>query len=127
MLAAVHARWAATRREEAATSANIKGGTQSPPHRSGGGLSPPCNGIFVTLEGAGPFLGTRTTTARDYDDFFLSPTFVHTLAAELAVDEVFGSFMSGAVAALGKLVNRLGTPVADHGSACAPKGGTPPA
>ena len=129
VLAAVRARWAATRREAAATFANVQGGDAIPPTPPrGGALSPPCHSMFVALEGAELLLGTGTTTAPSppvpSDDFFLSPTFVQTLAAELAVDEVFGPIMRGAAAALGKLVDRLGTPVANHGSACAPKGGT---
>jgi hypothetical protein len=84
--------------------------------------------MFVALEGVQLLLGTGTTTAPSppvpSDNFFLSPTFVQTLAAELAVDEGFGPIIRGAAAALGKLVDQLGTPVANHGSACAPKGWT---
>ena len=96
VLAAVRARWAATRREAAATFANVQGGDAIPPTPPrGGALSPPCHSMFVALEGAELLLGTGTTTAPSppvpSDDFFLSPTFVQTLAAELAVDEVFGT------------------------------------
>jgi hypothetical protein len=58
------------------------------------------------------------------EDFFLSPKFAQTLVAELAVDAIFGPIMFSAAAALGQLVNCLGTPVASHGSACAAKGWT---
>ena len=82
--------------------------------------------MFVALKGAELSLGTGTTMAPPppvpSEDFFLSPTFVHTLAAALVVDTVFGPIMRGAAAALGQLVDRLGTPVASHGSAQAPKG-----
>ena len=82
--------------------------------------------MFVALAGAELSLGTGTTTAPSppvpSDDLFLSPTFVQTLAAELAVDEVFGPIVRGAAAALGKLVDRLGAPIV--GPAHTPKGGT---
>ncbi len=45
-----------------------------------------------------------------------SPTFVWTLAAELAVDSFFGPIMRGAVAALGRLVDCHGTPIVDLAS-----------
>ena len=129
VLAAVRARWAVTRREAAATFANVQGGDAIPPTLPrGGALFPPCHSMFIALAGAELSLGTGTTMAPPppvpSEDFFLSPTFVQTLAAELVVDAVFGPIMRGAAAALGKLVDRLGTPVASHGSASAPKGGT---
>jgi hypothetical protein len=81
--------------------------------------------MFLALAGAELPLGTGTTTAPSppipSDDFFLSPTFVQTLAAELAVDAVFGPIMRGAAAALGTLVDRCGTPLAT--AAHAPQGG----
>ena len=128
-LAAVRARWAVTRREAAVTFANVQGGDAIPPTPPrGGGLSPPCNSMFIALEGAVLALGTGTTTAPPppvpSEDFFLSPTFVQTLAAALVVDPVFGPIVHGAAASLGRLVDRLGRPVAGHGSAIAPKGGT---
>ena len=82
--------------------------------------------MFVALAGTELSLGTGTTIAPSppvpSDDLFLSPTFVQTLVADLAVDEVFGPIMRGAAAALGRLVDRLGTPIV--GPASAPKGGT---
>ena len=53
-------------------------------------------------------------------------TFVQTLAAELAVDAVFGPIMPGTAATLGKLVDRLSTLVADHGSASRRRTGVQP-
>ena len=47
------------------------------------------------------------------DDLFLAPAFVQTLAAELAVDTLFGPILREAAAALSKLVDRLGTPIID--------------
>jgi hypothetical protein len=126
-LAAVRTRWAVTRREAAATFADVQEGDAVPstPPR-GGALSPPCQSMFVALAGTELSLGTGTTTAPSppvpSDDLFLSPTFVQTLVAGLAVDEVFGPIMRGAAAALGRLVDRLGTPIV--GPASAPKGGT---
>ena len=82
--------------------------------------------MFVALAGAELSLGTGTTTAPSppvpSDDLFLSPTFVQTLAAELAVDEVFGPIVRGTAAALGRLVDRLGAPIV--GPAHTPKGWT---
>ncbi len=56
------------------------------------------------------------------DDLLLSPTFVQTLAAELAVDVLFGPIVRGAAVALGQLVDRIGMPVVAPSRA--PKGGT---
>ena len=56
------------------------------------------------------------------DDLFLSPTFVQTLAAELAVDTFFGPIVRGAAAAFGRLVDRHGTPIVD--TARVPQGGS---
>ena len=82
--------------------------------------------MFIALAGAELSLGTGTTPAPSpvvpSDDLFLSRTFVQTLAAELAVDEVFGPFVCGAAAALGRLVDRLGRPIV--GPTRSPKGGT---
>jgi hypothetical protein len=82
--------------------------------------------MFIALAGAELSLGTGTTPAPSppvpSDDFFLSPTFVQTLAAELTVDAVFGPIVRGAAAALGKLVDRLGIPLVEP--VRAPKGGT---
>jgi hypothetical protein len=81
----------------------------------GGALSPPCP-MFLALAGAELPLGTGTTTAPSQpipsDYLFLSPTFVQTLAADLAVDEVFGPIMRRAAAALGTPVDRRETPLA---------------
>jgi hypothetical protein len=94
--------------------------------RGGGGLFPPCLSMFVALAGAELSLGTGTTPAPSppvpSDDLFLSPTFVQTLATELAVDEVFGPIVRGAAAALGQLVDQLGRPIV--GPTRSPKGGT---
>ena len=71
--------------------------------------------MFVALTGSELSLGTGTTTAPSppvpSDDLFLSPTFVQTLVAELAADAMFGPIVRGAAAALGKLVDRLGSPI----------------
>ena len=56
------------------------------------------------------------------DDFFLAPAFIQTLAAELAVDTLFGPILRGAAAVLGKLLGSLGTPIVDR--ARSPKEGT---
>ena len=120
MLAAVRATWAATRREAAVTFASTLEGGANPPTPS------PRSSMFIALAGSELSLGTGTTTAPPppvpSDDLFLSPTFVQTLAEELAVDAVFGPIMRDAAAALGKLVDRLGTPVVEP--ARTPKGGT---
>jgi hypothetical protein len=83
--------------------------------------------MFLALAGAELPLGTGTTTAPSppipSDDLFLSPTFVQTLEAELAVDEVFGPIMRRAAAALGTLVDRRGTPLAATAHAPGPQGG----
>jgi hypothetical protein len=63
--------------------------------------------MFVALAGAelSESLGTGTTRAPSpqvpSDDVFLSPTFVQTLAAELAVDALFGPIVHGVAVALG--------------------------
>ena len=71
--------------------------------------------MFIALAGSELSLGTGTTTAPSppvpSDDLFLSPTFVQTLVAELAADAMFGPIVRGAAAALGKLVDRLGSPI----------------
>jgi hypothetical protein len=81
--------------------------------------------MLVALAGAELALGTGTTTAPSppvpSNDFFLSPTFVKALAAELTADAVFGPIMRGAAAALGQLVDRVGTPIVEP--ARASKGG----
>jgi hypothetical protein len=65
----------------------------------------------------GAALGTGTTTAPSppapADDQFLSPAFVQRLAADLTTDTLFEPIVRGAAAALGKLVDQLGTPIAD--------------
>ena len=126
-LAAVRARWAATRREAAVTFAAVQGGDAiPPPPPRGGARPPPCTSMFVALPGAELSLGTGTTMAPlppvPLDDLFLSPTFVQTLGAELVVDVFFGPIMRGAAAAPGRLVDRRGTPIV--GSDRAPKGRT---
>ena len=90
--------------------------------------SPPCPSImmFVMLAGSELSLGTGTTQAPSAltptDDLFLVPAFVQTLAAELVVDTLFEPILRGdAAAALGKLVDRLCTPIVDR--AHWPKGG----
>ena len=123
-LAAVRAGWADTRR--AAAQRPTWGGTQTPQHR-------PCTSTPIALAGSALSLGTRTTPTPPTDspptppdDLFLAPAFAQTLAAELAVDALFGPILrggGGAAAALGRLVDRLGTPIVDR--ARSPKGGTP--
>ena len=92
----------------------------------GAGLSPPCTSMFIALAGSELSLGTGTTTAPSppvpSDDLFLSPTFVQTLVAELAADALFGPIVRGAAPALGKLVDRLGSPIV--GPTHSLKGGT---
>jgi len=129
MLAAIRATWAATRHEAAAIFAHTQeGGALPSTHAPGGGAlsSPPCSSMFIALAGSELSLGTGTTTAPSppvpSNDLFLSPTFVQTLTAELAIDAVFGPIVRGAAAALGQLVDRLGTPIG--GPAHAPKGGS---
>ena len=128
LLAAVRAGWAARRRTAAAVFAAVLGGDAIPPTPPGGGavLPPPCTSMFIALAGSDLPLGTGTTTAPSppvpSDDMFLSPTFVQTLAAELAVDTVFGPIVRGAAIALGQLVDRHGAPLVDP--ALSPKGGT---
>jgi hypothetical protein len=82
--------------------------------------------MFIALTSAELSLGTGTTMAPlplvPSNDHFLSPTFVETLVAELAVHALFGPIVRGAAAALGQLVDRLGTPIVEPASA--PKGGT---
>jgi hypothetical protein len=102
------------------------GGTQSPLHHPRGeALFLPCHSIFVALVGAELSLGTGTTTALlppvPSDEIFLSLKFVQNLAAELAVNEVFGPIVRGAKAAPGNLVDRLGKPIV--GPARSQKGG----
>ena len=81
--------------------------------------------MFVSLAGSELSLGTGTMPAPSpptpSDDLFLAPAFVQTLAAELAVDTLFVLILRGAAAALGKLVDSLGTPIVDR--ARSPKGG----
>ncbi len=91
MLAAIRTRWAATRREAAATFVKVQEGdaTPSAPPREGA-LPPPCHSMFIALAGAelSLRLGTGTTIPPSQvpsDDFFVSPTFVQNLVAELAV------------------------------------------
>ena len=81
--------------------------------------------MFVALAGSELPLSSGTTQAPPplpSNDLFLSPTFVQSLATELAVDPVFGPILRGAAAALGRLVDRCGAPVTDP--AHTPKGGT---
>ncbi len=125
-LATVRARWAATRRAAAETFADVQGGDTLPSASPrGGALSPSCQSMFVALAGAELALGTGMTTAPSppvpSNDFFLSPTFVMALAAELTVDAVFGPIMRGAAAALGQLVDRVSAPIVEP--ARASKGG----
>jgi hypothetical protein len=81
--------------------------------------------MFVPLAGSQLTLGNGTTTApcppTPSDDQFLSFAFVQSLAAELTTDTPFGPIVHAAAAALGKLVDRLGTPIVDP--ARTPKGG----
>ena len=81
--------------------------------------------MFIALAGSELPLGTGLTRAPSppvpSDNFFLSPTFVQTLVAELAVDALFGPIVCGAAAAIGQLVDRLGAP--SGGPARAPNGG----
>jgi hypothetical protein len=141
-LATVWARWAANRQAasawltDAGQGKKNKGGSSCslPPFRiaeggGGGVLSTPCPSIFLALAGAELPLGTWTTTAPSppipSDDIFLSLTFVQTLAAELAFRRGFWvhdqPIMRSAAAALGKLVDWRGTPLA--ATAHAPQGG----
>ena len=59
-----------------------------------------------------------------WNDLFLSPMFVQTLAQELPV---FGPILRGAAAAMGRFVDRYGDPVTEHACAadrlCIPAGG----
>ena len=117
-LAAIRAGWAVTRR--AAAAAFVQGGDAIPPTSpwGGGPFPPPCTSMFVSLAGSELSLGTGTTPApfppTPSDDLFLAPAFVQTLAAELAVDTLFGPILRGAAAALGKLIDRLCTPIVDR-------------
>ena len=128
LLATIRAGWAAHRRAAAAVFATVQGGDANPPTppRGGAPLSPPCTSMFVALAGSELSLGTGNTTAPQppvpSDDLFLSPTFVQTLAAELAVDSFFGPIVRGAAAAFGRLVDRHGTPIVD--TAHVPQGGS---
>jgi len=118
-LAACRAGWAANRRVATANFA-------APTLDGDSGATPPplphCARMFVALAGALLPLGTGETTAPSppvpSDDQFLSPTFVQTLTAALAVDTLFGPIMRGAAAALGKLVDRLGAPVTGRMPKC---------
>ena len=81
--------------------------------------------MFGTLAGSELPLSSGTTQAPQplpSNDLVLPPTFVQSLATELAVDPVFGPILRGAAAALGRLVDRCGAPVTDP--AHTPKGGT---
>ena len=125
-LAAVRARWAATRNAAAAEFAHVQGGDAFPPSPPGGGAPPPpCTCMFIALAGAELLLGTGATTAppppTPSDDLFLSPTFVRTVTEELGVDKLFGPIVRGAAAGLGQLVDRLGAPIV--GPAGMSKGG----
>jgi hypothetical protein len=119
VLVTIRAGWAATRRAAAAVFGHGQGGPgpELAPAPQPGVHAPPtlCARMFVALAGSELALGTGSTTAptppTPSDDLFLSPTFVQALAAELAVDTVFGRIVRGAAAALGQLVDRLGTPV----------------
>ena len=128
LLATIRAGWAAHRRAAAAVFATVQGGDANPPTppRGGAPLSPPCTSMFIALAGSELSLGTGNTTAPQppvpSDDLFLSPTFVQTLAAELAVDSFFGPIVRGAAAAFGRLVDRHGTPIVD--TAHVPQGGS---
>ena len=86
---------------------------------------PPVSQYVHRTAGSELLLGTGTTPAPyppvPSDTLFLSPTFVQTLALELAIDPLFGPIVRGAAAALGKLVDRRGAPIVAPASA--PKGG----
>ena len=71
----------------------------------GGGLTPPPR--VLECSSLSPARNSRRRS------LFLSPTFVQTLATELAVDPVFGPILRGAGAALSRLVDRHGAPVND--------------
>jgi hypothetical protein len=125
-LATIRASWAATRCAVAAEFAHVQGGgATTPPLREGADLSPPYPSMFVPLAGSELTLGTGMTTAPSppapSDDQILSPAFVQQrLAADLTTDTLFGPIVRGAAAALGKLVDWLGTSIADPAST--PKG-----
>ena len=65
--------------------------------------------------------GSSAASPVEIPFLFLSPTFVQSLAAELAINPVFGPILRCAAAALGRLIDRRGAPVADP--AHTPKGG----
>jgi hypothetical protein len=80
--------------------------------------------MFVALSGSELALGTGTTPAPpppvSCDDYVLAPAFVQTLVPELAVDAFFWPILRGAVATLGKHVDRHGAAIlnvsrAQHG------------
>ena len=118
LLAAIRVGWAHTRRAAAAAFANVQEWDAHPSTPLGGGgavLYPPCTSMFIALAGSELPQSTETTLAPPppvpSNDLFLSPTFVQSLATELAVDPVFGPILRCAATAHGRLVDRRGAPI----------------
>jgi hypothetical protein len=114
--AGLAAGWAEIRQVAAVAFASVQEGDKIPSTRPrGGAVSPPCTSMFVALAGSELALGTGTTPAppppAPSANHFLAPAFIQTLVQELAVDAFFGPIMQGAVATLGRPVDRHGTAV----------------